>query len=235
MRCLYGNLLMAVALLCAVGVALSSCTQPAVCAADHDGDPGTSCDEADVISDSPPPPPSMGGGTGEGGSGGSGYDGSCADDLSCPPGMYCEPYNVGTDGPVPCSSFMAKCVSAEAECSDTYNPVCTCGGFIADNICKGRQAGFDWAPTSRCGTPPGRFRCGPSGYCERGIEYCKEFTIGGGTSVEHGGWCEPLPAACETIDGCACLDEVSCDEGSGFISQECTGNSNIGLTVECVW
>lgn len=228
------HLAAAVAVLVAAS-ALANCDDNAGC---PDGDAGTSCEEQPVStapatsSSSSAAGGSGGHGGGTGGGGGSGYDDSCADDGTCPPGMYCEPYS-GYDPPVICSPWQGTCRYAEPECSNEYRPVCTCGGFLADNRCEGRRAGFDMAFAVDCDPPAGTFRCGAYNYCVLGVEYCSAFTSTYGNTVERGGECLPLPAACETVNGCPCLSEEVCDDGAPPVS--CGGATDTGLTLECVF
>lgn len=197
------HILVPVAGLLLAAAALVHCTDN-VCPENRDGDPSTSCDR--------PARANEGGATdssSSGGGGGGGVDDhSCWTPHDCSEGFFC--YFAGSHGPDSDHRYCGGegvCTPVPETCDDTYAPICTCGGVAADNRCKGQQAGFDLQiRASRCRSPRGTFTCGHT-YCTRGIEYCE---LHKETGFPTGGHCLPLPSACETVDGCACVEADAC-------------------------
>jgi hypothetical protein len=161
-----------------------------------------------------------GSGGGTGGSGGSGQTCGGLGDQMCGSAEFCN----WMDNSCGAADGTGTCQGRPGACPTVYDPVCACNGQVYPSECDANAAGFDVNSYGGCTPPAGMFGCG-WGFCPHGTSYCQK-VVGGAFGNPGSYTCEPLPSACGSNPGCACLSGVTC-------GSQCQQSAGGDMTVSC--
>jgi hypothetical protein len=121
-----------------------------------------------------------------------------------------------------CTPRPEVCPLNAADPAIAATPTCGCDGKIYGGQCDANRSGVDLNAHGTCDVPAGKFACGYA-QCGTALQYCQRQPHTTGPETFS---CPPLPAACSTNPGCACLLAQPC-------SDMCTGTAAAGLTLAC--
>lgn len=113
-------------------------------------------------------------------------------------------------------------VNASATPAIVAMQTCACDGKLYGNDCDAARAGFDVDARGACNVPAGNFACGDT-QCIIATQYCRRQPHSSGADTFS---CAPLPGACSSSPGCACLQSQPC-------GNSCTGTAATGLSLNC--